>query len=48
MHPRARPFTVTFQTVSTRIVTMGHAPIASTSASPRTRVAHTPEVSYGK
>ena len=48
MHPRARPFTVTFQTVSTRIVTTGRALIASTSASPRTRVAHAPEGSLRK
>ena len=42
MNPRARPFTVTFQTVSTRIVTTGRAPMASASASRHPRVAHAP------
>ena len=48
MNPRARPFTVTFQTVSTRIVTTGRAPVASASASRHPRVAHAPRKSLRK
>ena len=47
MDPRARPFTVTFQTDSTRIVTAGRALPSSTSA-PRVAPAPPPEGRYGK
>ena len=48
MHPRARPFTVTFQTVSTRIIPRA-APSSQAHPPHRARVSRTPpKVRYGK